>query len=76
MEIEDGPEDVILFGCKTCKFQMHRRRRIVESHIIKYGAKDTDKYRRWFQARSEGQEHASLDITPDVRAASVHHRQA
>ena len=65
-------------ACVRCKFQTRRRRRIAEEHVRKYGAEDITQYRAWFDAQVQGQTHASagLDMTPDPRAASMHHKEA
>ncbi|MCO5571205.1 hypothetical protein L7F22_024940 [Adiantum nelumboides] len=76
-EVDDeGPNDIVLCACIRCKFQTRRRRRIAEEHKQKYGAKDITQYTAWFEAQVQGQAHAHLDMTPDPRAASVHHKEA
>ena len=75
---DDGPNDIVLCACVRCKFQTRRRRRIAEEHVRKYGAEDVTQYRARFDAQVQGPTHAApvLDMTPDPRAASMHHKEA
>ena len=49
-----------------------------EEHVRKYGAEDITQYRACFDAQVQGQTHAAagLDMMPDPRAASMHHKEA
>ena len=44
-------------------------------HVAKYGAKDIEKYKIWFEAKSKDQQHVPLDIMPNMHASSIHHME-
>ena len=41
---EEDPNDIVMCGCKRCKFQTRRRRRIAEEHVSKYESEEVGQY--------------------------------
>ena len=78
MDMEEDPKDIVLCGCVHCKFQTRRRRRIAKDHVRRYGAEDIGRYTTWFESEVQGLNigEPQLEMTPDPRATSVHHREA
>lgn len=78
--MEEDPNDIVLCGCVHCKFQTRRRHRIAEDHVRRYGVEDFGQYAAWFESQVQGMSieisQPHLEMTPDPRAASVHHRDA
>ena len=76
MEEEDS-NDIVMCGCKPCKFQTRRRHRIAQDRVSKYGTEEIRQYNAWIDAELQGQGHIPQpDMTPDIRASSMHHREA
>ena len=76
MEEEDS-NDIFMCGCKQCKFQTHRQRRIAKDHVSKYGTEEVGQYTACIDAQLQGQGHIPQpDMTPDIHASSMHHRGA
>ena len=79
--MEENPNDIVLCGCVCCRSQTRQRRRIAEDHVRRYGAEDFDQYATWFESQVEGMstgisQRPHFEMTPDPRAALVHHRDA
>ena len=76
--MEEDPNDIVLCGCVCCKFQTRQHCCIAADHVKTYGVEVIGQYAIWFESQIQGLNTSEprLEMTPDPRAVSVHHREA